>query len=103
MPPEVRAGHRAGGEETDSTRPFRVPRRGSVRRRKNGERYFEEHRPERTRGEQLNGVKTEGQGHEHLCHTGMSARNGNLGTDQTTTTKTAIVRKQLGPKNSKSN
>ena len=42
--------------------------------------------------------KTEGQGHEHLCHTGMPARNGKLGTDRTTTTKAASVRKQLGPK-----
>ena len=33
-----RAGHRAGGEETYSTGQFRVPRRGSVRRRENGER-----------------------------------------------------------------
>ena len=33
----------------------------------------------------------------------MSARNGNLDTDRTTTTKAASVRKQLGPKNSKSN
>ena len=32
----------------------------------------------------------------------MSVRNGNLGTDRTTTTKAASVRKQLGPKNSKS-
>ena len=47
--------------------------------------------------------KTEGQGHEHLCHTGMPVRNGNIGTDRTTTTKAASVRKQLGPKNSKSN
>ena len=46
--------------------------------------------------------KTKGQGHEHVCHTGMSVRNGNLGTDRTTTTKAASVRKQLGPKNSKS-
>ena len=37
--------------------------------------------------------KTEGQGHEHLCHTGMSVRNGNLGTDRPTTTKAASVRK----------
>ena len=42
--------------------------------------------------------KTEGQGHEHLCHTGMSVRNGKLGTDRTTPTKAASVRKQLGPK-----
>ena len=39
--------------------------------------------------------KTEGQGHEHLCHTGMSVRNGNLDTDRTTTTKAASLRKQL--------
>ena len=38
QPPEGRAGHRAGGEETDSGRQFRVPRRGSVRRREDGER-----------------------------------------------------------------
>ena len=47
--------------------------------------------------------KTERQGHEHLCHTSMPVRNGNLGSDRTTTTKAASVRKQLGPKNSKSN
>ena len=38
MPLEGRAGHRAGGEETDSGRQFRVPRRGSVWVRGNGER-----------------------------------------------------------------
>ena len=37
-PPKGRAGHRAGGEETDTTGQFRVPRRGSVRRREDGER-----------------------------------------------------------------
>ena len=37
-----------------------------------------------------------------MCYTGMPVRNGNLGTDRTTTTKAASVRKQLGPKNSKS-
>ena len=47
--------------------------------------------------------KTEGQGHEHLCHTSMPVRNGNLGSDRISTTKAASVRKQLGPKNSKSN
>ena len=46
--------------------------------------------------------KTKGQAHEHVCHTGMPVRNGNIGTDRTTTTKAASVRKQLGPKNSKS-
>ena len=33
----------------------------------------------------------------------MPVRNGNLGSDQTTTTKAASARKQLGPKNIKSN
>ena len=37
--------------------------------------------------------KTEGQRHENLCHTGMCVRNGNSGTDRTTTTKAASVRK----------
>ena len=37
-PPEGRAGHRAGGEETDSGGQFPVSRRGSVRRREDGER-----------------------------------------------------------------
>ena len=46
--------------------------------------------------------KTKGQGHEHVCDTGMLVRNGNIGTDRTTTTKAASMRKQLGPKNSKS-
>ena len=32
----------------------------------------------------------------------MPVRNGNLGSDRTTTTKAASVRNQLGPKNSKS-
>ena len=47
--------------------------------------------------------KTERQGHGHLCHTSMPVRNGNLGSDRTTTTQAATVRKQLDPKNSKSN
>ena len=38
-----------------------------------------------------------------MCHTSMPVRNGNLGTDRTTTTKAASVRKELGTKNSKSN
>ena len=33
----------------------------------------------------------------------MPVGDGNFGTDRTTTTKAAIVRKQLGTKNSKSN
>ena len=73
------------------------------------ERYVEENWPERTRGEQLRGdggpadlKKTKVQYHEHLYHTGMPVRNGNLDTDRTTTTKAASVRKQLGMKNSKS-
>ena len=67
-----------------------------MRRRR--ERYVEEHRPERTPGEQLRGdggpadlKKTKGQGHEHLCDTGMPVQNGNLGNDRTTTTKAASV------------
>ena len=55
------------------------------------ERYVEEHRPERTRGEQLKGEggpadlnETEGQSHEHLCDTGMPVRNGNIDNDRTT-------------------
>ena len=32
-----------------------------------------------------------GQGREHVCHTGMHIRNGNLGTDRTTTTNAASV------------
>ena len=36
-PTKGRAVHRAGGEETDTIGQFRVPRRGSVRRRENGE------------------------------------------------------------------
>ena len=39
--------------------------------------------------------KTKGQGHEHLCDTDIPVRNGNLGTDRTTTIKAASVRKQL--------
>ena len=46
--------------------------------------------------------KTEGQVHEYLCHTSTPVRNGNLGSGRTTT-QAASVRKQLGPKNSKSN
>ena len=42
--------------------------------------------------------KTQGQGHEHLCDTGMPVRNGNPGNDRTTTNKVASVRKQLGTK-----
>ena len=38
-----------------------------------------------------------------MCHTGIYVRNGNRGTGRTTTTKAASVRKQLGPKNRKSN
>ena len=37
--------------------------------------------------------------HQH----NMPVRNRNLGSDRTTTTKAASVRKQLGPKNCKSN
>ena len=43
-------------------------------------------------------IKTQWQRREHLCDTGMPVRNGNPGNDQTTTTKVASVRKQLGTK-----
>ena len=46
--------------------------------------------------------KTKGQGHEHLCDTGMPVPNGNSGTDRTRTTEAASVRKQLGTTNKKS-
>ena len=42
--------------------------------------------------------KTQGQGRDHVCDTGMPVRNGNPGNDRTTTTKVASVRKQLGTK-----
>ena len=65
-------------------RQFRVPSRGSVRRREDGERgTSKECRPERTHREQLRGdgapadlKKTGRQGHEHLCHTSLPVRNG---------------------------
>ena len=38
-----------------------------------------------------------------MSHHIMPVRNGNIGSDRTTTTKAARERKQLGPKNSKSN
>ena len=47
--------------------------------------------------------KTEGHCHEHWCHTTMPVRNGNLGSDQTTTTKAASVQNNCIRKNSKSN
>ena len=47
--------------------------------------------------------KTEGQCHEPLWRTSMPVRNGNHGSDRTTTTKAARERKQLGLKNSKNN
>ena len=81
-----------------------------MRRREERERYAEEYMPERTRGEQLRGDggpadlnKSKVHGHEHLCDSGMPVRNGNLGTDRTTTTKATSVRKQLGTKYCKNN
>ena len=110
-PPEGRAGHRARVEETDSWGQFRVPRRGSVRRREDGERGTSKSTGRSERVESSWGSdggpadlqKTKGQGHEHLCDTGMPVRNGNPGNDWTTKTKAARVRKQLGTKNSKIN
>ena len=98
-------------EETDSGGQFRVPRRGSVRRREDGERGTSKSTGRSERVESSWGSdggpadlqKTKGQGHEHLCDTGMPVRNGNPGNDWTTKTKAARVRKQLGTKNSKIN
>ena len=61
-----------------------------MERRREG--YVEKCMPKRTRGEQLRGWWRTGesqkdQGHEHVCDTGMPARNGNFGTDRNTTTK----------------
>ena len=79
-------------------------------RREGGERerYVAEHRQDLTRGEQLRGddgpadlKKTKGQCHEHLYDTGMTVRNGNVGSDRTIT-MAANVRKQLGKKTSNS-
>ena len=41
--------------------------------------------------------------HSSVFNNQVPVRNGNLGTDRTTTTKAASVRKQLGTQNSKSN
>ena len=111
-PPEGRAGHRAGGKDTESTGQFRVPRWSRVWRREDGEREIRRRMQaganawravEGVMADRRISKKTERQGHEHLCHTSMPVRNGNLGSDRTTTTQAASVRKQLGPKNSKSN
>ena len=77
-----------------------------MRRREDGERYVGRIQAganawRAVEGEMADLKKTEG--HEDLCHTGMPVRNGNLGTDRTTTTKAASVRKQLGTTNRKSN
>ena len=87
-----------------------VSRRGSMRRREDGERSTSECTGWSDRVESSGGSdggpadlqKTTWHGHEHVCHIGMPVRNGNLGTDRTTTTKAASVRKQPSPKNSKS-
>ena len=82
-----------------------------MRRREDGERGTSKRAGRSERVESSRGgdggpadlKKTERQGHEPLCHTSMPVRNGNHGSDRTTTTQAASVRKQLGPKNSKSN
>ena len=38
-----------------------------------------------------------------LCDTGMPVQKGNLGSERTTTTKAASIRKQLGTKHNKTN
>ena len=48
--------------------------------------------------------QTKEQGHDHLCDTGMPVRNGNFGTDRTTTKKRLqLCGEKIGTKNSKSN
>ena len=75
------------------------------------ERYLEEHTQaganawravEGGGGSPADLKKTKRQGHEHLCDTGLSVGNGNLGNDRTTITKATSLQKQLGTKNSKS-
>ena len=77
-PPAGTAGYRAGGEEPDLGGQFRVPRRGSVRRREDRERGMSKSAGrticELTRGEQLRGdgpadrriANTKWQGQEHF-------------------------------------
>ena len=107
-PPEGRAGHQAVGEETDSGDSF-VYLGGAVCGDGKTEREVRRRAQAGTNARRVvEGVmaglqKSKGQGHEHLCDTGMPVRNGNLVNDRTTTTKAASVRKQLGTKNSKSN
>ena len=109
--------HWAEGEDNDSEAQFRVCRRDSVRRREDGDRGTSKSIGRSARVESSWGgdggpadlKKTNWQGHEHLCDTGMPVRNGNIGNDRTTTakpattTKVASVRKQLRTNNSKSN
>ena len=81
------------GEETDSGGQFRVPRRGSAWRAVEGVKA------DRRISKRLKGMV--------MIQIYMPVRNGNLGTDRTTTTNTttkaASVCKQLGTKISKSN
>ena len=88
-PSEGRARRRTGGEETDSGGQFRVPRRGSMWRRKVGERgraYIEEYiqlgrsanawrAVEGVMVDRRISKKSKGQSHERLCYTGMPVRN----------------------------
>ena len=103
------AGHRTGGEDTDSGGQLRVPGRGSVWRREDGERGTSKSTGRSERVESSSGgdigpldlKKTKWQGHEHLCDPGMPVSKGNFGTDRTTTTMVGSARKQLGTKNIK--
>ena len=52
-PPEGRAGHRAGGKDTESTGQFRVPRWSRVWRREDGERGTSKSAGRAPHGEQL--------------------------------------------------
>ena len=104
-PPEGRAGHRAGGggekltqrdsfvylEEAVCEDGDRCTSKSTGRSELVESSWWGDGRPADLK-------KTEEQGHEHLCHTVMPVRNRNLGSDRTTTTKAASVRKQLGAK-----
>ena len=104
-PPEGRAGHRAGGEETDSTGQFRVQegqcaetgRRREVRRRvqagPNARREVEGVMADRRISKRLKGKAWRLASHQHAC----TERKPWLWPNYTTT-KAASVRKQLGPK-----
>ena len=103
-PPEGRDGHRAGGEETDSFVYIgTVCRDGKTERGVRRRVLAGANACGAVEGVMTDLKKTKGQGQENLIvKPACNVRNGNFGTDRTTTTKAASVREQLGTKNSKS-